>query len=359
MLEFDAEAARRVEATCSTTRQVAEMLRGYVVTQFIAAAVRSGIPDHLGEDDVADDRLAELTGLGVGELRRFMRALEGLGLVERVSPVERAGTSGYRATALAAPLRRGGALYGLAQLAGGEYYQAWAGLDRALCTGESAFEHQHGRSLWTLLNGSTDAAASFARSMRTNTEHFLPDILALHDYSTTGVVADLGAGAGTLVTALLTHHPALRAIAFEQPGVIEHTRRTIREHGLDDRCELVAGDFLVDVPAGADLYVLQSVLHNWDDDAALRILGNCRTAMGAGTGADSRLLVVERAMQPVDPLSAAIHDLTMLVLFGGQDRDVDGYRSLLERSGFAVVATARGETGICLLEARPAGQGRR
>ena len=85
------------------------------------------------------------------------------------------------------------------------------------------------------------------------------------------------------------------------------------------------------------------------DDDALLILRNCRRAMGPG----ARLLVVERALQQVDALSTAVHDLTMLVLFGGRDRTVDGYRALLERAGFEVARTARGASGICLLEACP------
>ncbi|MGE3285066.1 MAG: methyltransferase [Pseudonocardia sp.] len=328
------------QAQTDATRQVAQLLRGYVITQLIATAVRCGLPDHLGEDPVTAEELARRTGVEAGQLRRLLLGLEGLGLVEP-------GQDGYRATPLTAPLRRGGPLHGLALLAGGEYYQAWAGLEEALRTGESAFEQVHGRSLWTLLDDRSEAATSFARSMRTNTEHFLPDILALHDYPATGVVADIGAGAGTLVAGLLERHPGLRGIAFEQPAVVEHTRRGIRERGLEDRCELVAGDFLVEVPAGADLYVLQSVVHNWGDDDAVRILRNCRRAMRPG----NTLLVVERALQQVDALSTAVHDLTMLVLFGGRDRTVDGYRALLERAGFEVVRTAWGASGICLIEA--------
>ncbi|MGD9528531.1 methyltransferase [Pseudonocardia sp.] len=338
------------QAQIDTTRQVAQLLRGYVVTQLIATAVRCAVPDHLGEQAVTAEELARRTGVEAAQLRRLLLGLEGLGLVAQGRDGDGDGDGRYRATPLTAPLRRGGPLHGLALLAGGEYYQAWAGLEQALRTGESAFEQVHGRSLWTLLDDRSEAATSFARSMRTNTEHFLPDILALHDYPATGVVADIGAGAGTLVAGLLEQHTGLRGIAFEQPAVVEHTRRGIRERGLEGRCELVAGDFLVEVPAGADLYVLQSVVHNWGDDDALRILRNCRRAMGR----QARLLVVERALQQVDALSTAVHDLTMLVLFGGRDRTVDGYRALLERAGFDVVRTARGASGICLLEARPA-----
>jgi hypothetical protein len=328
----------------SHAQRIAAMLSGHVITQLVASAVRFGIPDHLGDGAVTDVRLGELTGLGIGELRRFLRALEGLGLVEPV------GANEYRGTALVDPLRRDtGGLHGQALMAGAEYYEAWSELDHALRTGESAFEHRHGRSLWSLFDDDGEVAASFARTMRWNTEHFLGEILDLYDFPATGVVADLGAGDGTLVSALLMRFPELRGIAFEQPAVIDHTRRTVEEHGLVDRCELVTGNFLDEVPKGADLYLLKAVVHNWDDEPAVRILRNCRAAVGER----GRLLVIENAMRADDVLGAAIRDLTMLVLFGGRDRTVDEYCSLVELAGFAVDRTVRGETGICLLEARP------
>lgn len=328
----------------SHSQKIAAMLRGHIITQLVASAVRFRIPDHLRDGAVIDVRLGELTGLGIDELRRFLRALEGLGVVEAVGEHE------YRGTALAEPLRSdSGGVYGQALMAGAEYYEAWSELDHALRTGESAFERRHGRSLWALFEDEGEVAASFARTMRWNTERFLGEILDLYDFPATGVVADLGAGDGTLISALLMRWPNLRGIAFEQPTVICHTGRTVEEHGLADRCELVQGDFLIEVPIEADLYLLKSVIHNWDDESAVRILRNCRAAAG-GRG---RLLVIEHAMRTDDVLGAAIRDLTMLVLFGGRDRTVDEYRSLLERAGFITERTVRGESGICLLEARP------
>lgn len=327
----------------SHAERVVAMLGGHVVTQLVASAVRFGIPDHLGDHTVADARLSELTGVGIGELRRLLRALEGLGLVESVGEDE------YRGTPLANLLRRdAGGLYGQALMAGAEYYEAWSELDHALRTGESAFQRRHGHSLWALFDNDGEVAASFARTMRWNSEHVLDEILSMYDFPATGVVADVGAGDGTLLCGLLSRFPQLHGIALEQAAVIGHTRRTVHEYGLADRCELVAGDFFAGVPKGADLYLLKSVVHNWNDKLALQILGNCR----ASVGERGRLLVIEHAMRTDDVLGAAVRDLTMLVLFGGQDRTPKEYRSLIERAGFAVDRTAMSGSGVCLLEAR-------
>jgi hypothetical protein len=304
--------------------------------------VRLGVLEHLGDDLVAEVPLAELTGLHPEMLRRFLRALIGLGLVETV------GEGNYRATALTEPLRREtGSLHGYALLAGAPYYQAWAELDHALLTGESAFEHRHGRDLWTLLDEDSEGARSFARGMRSYSEHYQRDIFARHEFPRTGVVEDLGAGDGALLAAVLSSSPALRGIAFEQRAMIDHARATAEEHGVADRCEFVAGDFLREVSPGADLYLLKAVLHNWDDVSALRILRNCHAAMGEG----ARLLVIENPPPAEKAAAAAIHDMTMLVLFGGRLRTVEELTSLLERADFAVDRVMCAESGTCLLEA--------
>ncbi|WP_285583872.1 methyltransferase [Actinoallomurus iriomotensis] len=319
------------------------LLDGHIRTQLVASAVRFRIPDHLADGTLTDVELGGLTGIGVPTLRRYMRALEGLGLVEP------AGENAYRGTELIELLRRGtGSLYGHALMAGAEYYEAWSELDYALRTGDSAFEHRYGRDLWHHLGGDDDAAVSFARTMRSNTERFLEEILKLYDFPDDGVVADLGAGDGTLLAELLVRSPKLRGIAFEQSATVGIARQTMEDRAVADRCEFVAGDFLAEVPRGADIYVIKSVIHNWNDEAALRILRNCR----ASVGEHGRLLLIERALKIDDALEAAIRDLAMLVLLGGQSRSVGEYEALLRRAGYAVERTLTAPSGFCLLEAR-------
>ncbi|GGU48370.1 methyltransferase [Streptomyces violascens] len=325
-------------------QHLAAIIDGHITTQLIASAVRFRVPDLLKDGPVSIQRLSQETGIAPRELARFLRALQGLGVVERAAP------DGFRAGPLARHLQcDAGGLYGQALMAGGDYYDAWSHLDYSLRTGESAFEHHHGSSLWGRFAENAEAAAAFTRTMRTNTERALDEILGLYAFPARGLVADLGAGDGTLVAGLVSRFPELRAIIFEQPSVIEHTRRSLEQQKVGDRCEYIPGSLLDEVPRGADLYILKSVIHNWNEESALRILENCRTAMdGRGT-----LLLIERAMNEGNPKEAAIRDMVMLVLFGSTDRTVREYEELLERAGFTVAQTAISSSGLSLLEARP------
>ena len=60
---------------------------------------------------------------------------------------------------------------------------------------------------------------------------------------------------------------------------------------------------------GGDAYLLKFIVHDWDDDRAVVILRNCRTAMApAGSGADHRWLKL-----PETEFDAKHMDVTMLV----------------------------------------------
>jgi hypothetical protein len=104
----------------------------------------------------------------------------------------------------------------------------------------------------------------------------------------------------------------------------------LREAGVADRCEIIAGDFFTGVPHGADGYILANVLHDWDDGQCVHILQACRRAMGTR----GRVLIVERLI-PDDPREAApilLSDLNML-LTGGQERTNAEYGELLAAAG--------------------------
>jgi len=105
------------------------------------------------------------------------------------------------------------------------------------------------------------------------------------------------------------------------------------------RARYVAGSFFDTPPPPADVYLLKSVIHDWDDERSLRILARCREAMGPGT----RLVLVEAtAGGPAgDPLAGwfmAFSDLNMLVNTGGRERTEGEYVALLRAAGLEVTA---------------------
>jgi O-methyltransferase domain len=119
---------------------------------------------------------------------------------------------------------------------------------------------------------------------------------------------------------------------FDLPHVISGAAATLQRAGVADRCEAIAGSFFDAVPAGADAYVLKSVLHDWGDEQCLRILNNCHRAMPL----EARLLVIELDLPPGNqPHFGKYVDVNiMLQMEGGYQRSKEEHQLLFAASGF-------------------------
>lgn len=117
-----------------------------------------------------------------------------------------------------------------------------------------------------------------------------------------------------------------------------------------ERCTTVGGDFFVDVPVGADAYVMAQILHDWDDARAVEILTCCRRSMGI----DATLLVVDFVIPEAgdEPNYGTWLDLHMLVLFGSRERTASEFAGLLGRAGFELTRIIPTRAGPSVVEAR-------
>ena len=163
-------------------------------------------------------------------------------------------------------------------------------------------------------------------------------------------LVDVGGGRGVLLAAIL-RTTDLDAVLFDRPAAVEAARAF-----LGERASCVVGDFFESVPAGADAYLLSRVLHDWDDEDALRILRVCREAMSA----DARLLVVDAILpeRAVDQPFAIRMDLHMLLMLGARERTEAEFRALLARAGFDLVRVVPtgSPAGLGVIEAKIKGQ---
>jgi hypothetical protein len=166
-------------------------------------------------------------------------------------------------------------------------------------------------------------------------------VVAAYDMSRSTSVVDVGGGSGTLLRAVRAQVPSADVVLFDQPGVVA---------GSD--LPAVGGDFFTAVPGGADAYLLSRVLHDWDDEDAVRVLRTCRAAMRP----DSVLLVVEAVLprRAVEDPAAVRMDLHMLVLLHGRERTAAEYSALLDEAGLRLTADVPTAAGVHVLEARPA-----
>jgi hypothetical protein len=323
-----------------------QMMTGYWISQALYVAAKLGIADLLADGPVDCEDLAAATNTHAPSLQRVLRALASAGVFTEVSP------GSFALTPLAELLRTEtpGSMSALAIMYAEEQYRAWGELLHSVRTGEMAFDHQFGMGYFEYLAQHPEADRVFNEAMTGWTQQLVGAVVDTYDFSPFHTVVDVGGGYGALLATILRNNPGTRGILFEQPHVIASAEEELVAAGVADRCTFVGGDFFVEVPAGGDAYVLSQILHDWDDERCVAILGQCRRAMPD----HGKLLVVELVLPPGDdPFLGKWLDLHMLVLLGGRERTATEYDALFRAAGFKLARVVPTSPGPSVVEAIP------
>jgi len=177
-----------------------------------------------------------------------------------------------------------------------------------------------------------------------------PAIASAYDFSAFQTIADVGGSTGNLLATILSRHPGPRGILFDLPHVVRDAPALIQQRGLADRVRIEAGNFFESAPAGADAYILSHVIHDWNREQCLTILGQCRRAMNP----DGRLLLAEMVLPDDDePHAGKMLDMLMLTVPGGEERTASQYRALLDQAGFQMTRVVPTESLAAIVEAVP------
>ena len=323
------------------------MIGGARATQLVYVAAKLGIADLLKDGPKGCDELSQSLGTHPQTLYRVMRALPSLGVFSENEDGR------FELTSLGELLQTGapGSLRGFAVMTGEEWFwRSYGDLLHGVLTGETAFDHVHGRGLFEYLEQDSEAAQVFHEAMTSLSGPQSTAVVAAYDFSGIGKIVDVGGGRGTLMSAILKANPKMHGVLYDLPSVIEHATSHLVAEGVADRCELVAGSFFESVPRGGDAYILKWIIHDWDDRRAVEVLRNCRRAM-----ADSvRLLLVERLVSKEKRgASAKLADITMLVIPGGRERTEDEYSTVLNAASFRLTRILPTESELNIIEGVP------
>jgi len=323
---------------------VLQVIAGFWLSRCVYIAAKLGLADLVQESPKTPAELAVLTGTHAPSLYRVLRALASSGWLHENDDGR------FGSTPLSAGLLTGvpGSLRALATTElGEEHYPAWGNLLFSVRTGELAFDNVFGMPNWQYWAGHDEHAQVFNRAMSEMTAVIEPAVLSICDFSPFTTIVDIGGGRGTLMSSILRAYPAARGIVLDLPHVIEQGRQLIAEQHVEDRCELVPGDFFKEVPRGGDAYILKWVLHDWDDERSIAILKNCHRAMVP----DGRLFVVEAPLpRRNEPSLHKLMDVNMLVMTGGRERTEDEYRTLFDAAGFELTRLTVTPLELAVLE---------
>ena len=296
------------------------------------------IADHLAAGTTEITTLAQAAACNADFLQRVLRHLVAKGVFAEPAPGQ------FALNQAAFGVQRFGLnLDGI----GGRIAGAWGTLLTAVRTGKPAYHERFGLPFWEDLQAHPDIAASFDALMGP-AGHGIPDpeVLLKGEWEKIKTVVDVGGGTGALLAEILRAHQEIQGTLVDFPGTIARAEALLREAGVRERVRTVGQSFFDPLPAGADLYVLKSILNDWPDQEAQLILSRCAEAARPG----GRIVILGGVVPDGSVPSLLTPEM---VLLGGKERPLKEFQELARRAGLAMLTSGRLPSGRFAVECRP------
>jgi ubiquinone/menaquinone biosynthesis C-methylase UbiE len=325
--------------------QLLNMIMSGLMAQALAVVAELGIADLLAHGPMSIAELAAKVKVQPDKLHRLLRYTASQGVFRDM------GDGRFELTALAEVLRSDSP--SSVRAAGRMLERISPSIPFLLDnirTGECSYNRAFGKPLFEDLSGKPEVAGIFDAAMKSF--HGGETEAMLDAYSLSGVdtICDIGSGSGVMMTAMLQRYPSMKGILFDLDHVMARTRANIEAAGLTPRCRFEAGSFFETIPAGADVYTIRHIIHDWQDAESIRILSNVRKAMKPG----AKLLVLETVVpEGNDPHISKMMDIAMMIWPNGLERTAAEFRTLLAASGFDLAEITPTPSPLSIIEARP------
>lgn len=299
----------------------------FIIQRCIYIAADLGIADKLkgGPKDI--HQLSGETNTNEDALYRVMRALASQGIFKE------SGIRIFSSTRLSRALEKDkdDSILGWVKYFGSDWHNTqWNDLKSSVINGKDACQNLYGITPFEWFEKNPLAQDSFNEAMDTISNLTSNSLIEAYNFSRYNSIVDVGGGKGNLLSGILHANKHLTGILFDLPEVIANSNL---ENG-SRRIEFISGSFFETIPAGKDIYIMKSVLHDWEDEKALNILQNVTVAMHR----NSRLLVIEIIIEEGNARQfGKLLDVAMLVASGGRERTEKEYHKLFKEAGLKML----------------------
>lgn len=304
-----------------------QLLNGVCITGALACLASLGIPDLVEAGPRSAEDLAGEIGAQPRALYRLMRAAASVGVLSE-------GADGkFSETVLSAVLRSNAnpSLRAFAIMHGREWHaRGWAGLENCIRSGKPAIEQIYGAPIFQYMEQHPEEANLFDQAMSDLSMIDGPAVVEAYSFGEIRSIVDVGGGHGLLLATILGRNPQLRGTLYDMPHVVKGAAGGPLK-SMMERCTIASGDMFSSVPSGADAYIMKHIIHDWPDEACLKILKACRT----GVNPAGKLLVVDNVIPPGNDFTPGkFLDLQMMIFPGGCERTEKQFRELFGAAGW-------------------------
>lgn len=318
---------------------------GFQITQAIHVAAKLNIADLLEEGPLSYEEIGQKTKCNSDGVYRLLRTLASIKIFEEIAEKK------FTNTELSSVLCENHefSIKSKLLLYGQEPYQAWSKLFDSIQSGEESFSSLYSKGFYDHLYQSPERFKVLHHYLKQTALPRVQALLKHYDFSNTKKLVDIGGGSGCTLMEIIKQYPHIQGVLLDCEAVITEAITT-NSTSTNTDIQWLSGDFLESVPTSADTYLLSHIIHNWDDNNAIRILNNCHKAMTK----PGKLILIESLINDKNQFDVTKWmDLNMLVSTNGRERNENEYKMLLKRANFRLERCTPIHLGSHLLVADP------
>jgi predicted transcriptional regulator len=187
----------------------------------------------------------------------------------------------------------------------------------------------------------------FAAESKIQAKYIVPK-LPLKNIKT---VADLGGGDGSLLVQILKSNKNIVGSLYDKFVANKNYISRSKRLNIRKRLTRYKFDFFKKFKINSEIIILKSVLHNWNDTNAIKILKNVYSA----TPQNSKLFIIERVYDKHNMLKKreiAFLDLRMLFFQSGKERSLNEFKRLFRVTGFEFENKIKTDSDFYVLTAK-------
>uniref|UniRef100_A0A0C9S6X7 TSA: Wollemia nobilis Ref_Wollemi_Transcript_14182_1376 transcribed RNA sequence n=1 Tax=Wollemia nobilis TaxID=56998 RepID=A0A0C9S6X7_9CONI len=205
-------------------------------------------------------------------------------------------------------------------------FAPWHRLAESVLDGCNPLQKELGITPYEFASSNPQHAMVFNDAMSSNSGMVMPYMLQTYQgFKDIKSLVDVGGGLGSSLSSIVHNHPHIQGINFDLPPVVAAAPPV-------PGVKHVGGNMFEKIPQ-ADAVFLKWVLHNWDDEQAVRLLKNCYEAIPA----NGKVIIMDAVVEQkgrLRPLQLSF-DLTMSFFgSGAKERSEEEFKKLFEESGF-------------------------
>lgn len=315
-----------------------QIIGGMMNSFILSSLIKNEIIEAIDSGINSIDELAAKCNLNYNVLARTLRYASFIGLVNM-------NENKYSLTDVGLCFLKNtpGSLYGSASfLSAPPWRDSWMNFEHCLKSGEPAFNHVFGQPFFQFLDTNQEYGKPFNHYMTMMTTMVAPVVAESYDFSAFNTICDVGGGQGLLLKAILEKSPRSKGILFDMESVVN-------KHVLENAScmvDIVSGSFFDSIPS-ADCMVLKTIIHDWNDENAIKILTNCRKNLKPG----GKIILVEQVVEEPYTIMSLFYDLHMQVMLGGAERTEQEFKILFESAGLKLNRIIQTKSPMKIIEA--------